>query len=1290
MNIRRPLLTLLVCIPMSALAADRPAAAIKTPLASSAIRQLMQDGKYTDAVQAIDEALKVKDAPREYLTYLKGRALHLDKKYDEAIALFEQLAKDSPKTVWSRRARFGKAVSLARKGDFRNAELIYRAEAEYLLSADRKQQIADIYLEFADAYFHPPKEEQNPDYAKALEFYKKVIEVGPKAEKQIEVELKLAECQQKLGKHGDAAKLYEQFSKDHPTSPLDIEARFHLGECRLAEGNRREARRVWQDLLAKHAESQSERIAQSRFQLSRTWSIPQPNNDEELNLGTAALSAFLERFPKHKLAGQAHLEIAQSFLHRGRHEEAIAALKQFLADPRCKECRELPDGQHLLGRCYQSQKKFAEALTAWREFLAKYPAHNAWSEVQRQIIETEYLTAFEKLRAKQYEAANKLFNEFLAKYPLDDRNPDILLQMNEQNVVEKKWDEAIANWRRVVSKYPLSPAASRAQFWIAETFEKRLDKLDEALEEYRKVIRGSAMGEARQAIGRMTGKSMTVATERVFRSDETPKLKLVTRNVESVTVRAYKVDLETYFRKMHLARGIEGLDIALIDPDATFEFKVPKYAKYRQIESAIEVPLPAKLRAGVMAVTVSSKTLEATTLVMQSDLDMIVKSSRDELFVFAENMLTGKPWAGARLLVSDGREVIGEVTTGADGVFQKTFKDLLASRAASTGAALNATGGLNATDIRVLAVSDGHVASNVVDLRAVGFARGLTDKGYIYTDRPAYRAGQLVNVRGCLRHAVDDVYTVEKDKPFTVQVFDSRNRLVRQEKIKLDAFGSFHAHFMLPPTSPQGDYRVLVQDNAKQTYQGTFRVHEYQLEPIRLVVDTLRKVYYRGEPIEGTIRAEFYYGAPLVGREVRYQLAGDRLQTATTDAKGEVRIKLPTREYSETQVLPLQVNIPDANVQTTVNFVLAAQGFTLDVSTVRPVYVAGETFEITVKAKDAEGKPLAQKVKLKVLEQTTVEGTVGERLVEEHPLETAADGAARQTIKLAEGGRFILRAEGIDRFHNPISGTAAVQISGKEDTVRLRILADKHTFKAGDTAAVQLHWREQPALALVTFQGERVLEHRLIQLATGANRLDIPMTARLAPNFELAVAVMTDPRPEADGAKARPIVRFHEATSPFIVQRDLRVKIVASRKGDGQGPARPGDELEVTLKTTDPARKADCGRGESCDGRAGSSRPLPVAIAGDPGFLPRRPTATGRSHDIEYHVQLLSFDEADQSAASGRTRSARIGPRGRGKPTGLGTGELAAHDTNERDNDGQSNARRRSEQRGRSGWQRRA
>ena len=43
----------------------------------------------------------------------------------------------------------------------------------------RKQQIADIYLEFANDYFDPPKKpDAKPDFEKALTFYSKAIEVA--------------------------------------------------------------------------------------------------------------------------------------------------------------------------------------------------------------------------------------------------------------------------------------------------------------------------------------------------------------------------------------------------------------------------------------------------------------------------------------------------------------------------------------------------------------------------------------------------------------------------------------------------------------------------------------------------------------------------------------------------------------------------------------------------------------------------------------------------------------------------------------------------------------------------------------------------------------------------------------------------------------------------------------------------------------------------------------------------------------------------------------------------------
>ena len=154
-------------------------AAAELEQAPAKIRQAMQDRDYDAAIKAIDLEAAAKDSvrPSDYLAYLKGRALHLAGRHKEAVTAFDAVIKIEPPSTWQRRARFGKALALAAAGDFRAAELIYRAEAKFLLSAERKQEVAGYYLEFADTYFKPPKEDQKPDYNKALQFFQKALEL---------------------------------------------------------------------------------------------------------------------------------------------------------------------------------------------------------------------------------------------------------------------------------------------------------------------------------------------------------------------------------------------------------------------------------------------------------------------------------------------------------------------------------------------------------------------------------------------------------------------------------------------------------------------------------------------------------------------------------------------------------------------------------------------------------------------------------------------------------------------------------------------------------------------------------------------------------------------------------------------------------------------------------------------------------------------------------------------------------------------------------------------------------
>ncbi len=942
---------------------------------------------------------------------------------------------------------------------------------------------------------------------------------------------------------------------------LEIEARYRLGLALLAGSQPADARKTWQDLLdgPTFRLGDGDFLAEAQFRLGRTYGIPAPATDGDLELGVAALTAFLKAYPQHRLAPQAELDIAMSYGSRGRFEQAAARLKALVGNSAYGVSEELPKARNLLGEILFSQKKYDEAVRVWRAFLSAHPNHRAWNAVLSRITDAEFEKAQEQFRLKNYKAARESWEAFLKDHPLDERAAKVLYlfgKMKYQEAVDhvnerlaeaaktgktidavdvtarQLFEQAIDEWKRLVSKYPESedPSVKSVYLAIGELFETRLGRLNDAIEAYKKA-------EAEEPIARLTQQQMEILTPRKFRTSERPFLRLSTRNVEKVTVKVYPVEMSDYFRKMHLAGAIETLDIGLIDPDKTVDFAVKGYEKLRPFENNVSLPVQGP---GVWAVTVSSEKLEATTMVIVSDLDVIVKCSRNELFVFAENVAEKKPADGTRLLLSDGSRIFAEETTGKDGVFQKSYEELK-----------------SVSDLRVFAVRGGHAASTVNRLEGLGFAAGLSPVGHVYTDRPAYRAGELVNLKGIVRWVANDRFTFKEGEAFDLDVADARGRTVHAARIKLDHFGCFATSFLLPETVPQGTCSVhLYQPKGKQSYSSQFEVHEAKLEQIHLEVDLPRKVYYRGEKIQGKIRLRYYYGTPLAGREVQYRLADDRLQTGTTNAAGELAFELPTRRYSESQTLPLEVLAPEHNLRTVERIFLSARGFAIQIATVRKVYLSGETFDAAVTVTDAAGQPVGVPLKLEILERMAASRQSGERLVATHEMKSDKEtGNAHETVHIDKSGRYVLRATAVDQFGTPVSGTEQIAISGDDDTVRLRILADRHDFQAGDTAHVQLHWRNAPALALVTYEGASVLEYKLVELKTGANPFNFSLEPRLAPNFVLAVAVI-------DGTV------LHHASSDFSISRKLRISLKPDRSA-----AKPGEAIQFEITATDPQGK---------------------------------------------------------------------------------------------------------------------
>ncbi len=212
-------------------------------------------------------------------------------------------------------------------------------------------------------------------------------------------------------------------------------------------------------------------------------------------------------------------------------------------------------------------------------------------------------------------------------------------------------------------------------------------------------------------------------------------------------------------------------------------------SRSRAIIALAKLDLP-----GVYVVKVTDeKTLQATTLVIGSDLDAIVKTSQDQILVFAQDMNTGKGRAGARVLVADGGSVVLEGVTGADGVLLHDWKP--------------ARGGNGRLSYLIL---DGpHVAGSGLGVPAQ-VAQGLSPRAYIYTDRPAYRPGQKVSIRGVVREVTNGQYANVPGAVYRFEVADSRGRLIVARPVTLSEFGTFHESLELDSAAPVGDYRVRV------------------------------------------------------------------------------------------------------------------------------------------------------------------------------------------------------------------------------------------------------------------------------------------------------------------------------------------------------------------------------------------------------------------------------------------------------------------------------------------------
>ncbi|MFV1957808.1 MAG: MG2 domain-containing protein [Planctomycetota bacterium] len=508
----------------------------------------------------------------------------------------------------------------------------------------------------------------------------------------------------------------------------------------------------------------------------------------------------------------------------------------------------------------------------------------------------------------------------------------------------------------------------------------------------------------------------------------------------------------------------------------------------------------------------------------------------------------------------------------------------------------------------VLVLSDAGLAATGLET-GPAVASGYQSKAYVTTDRPVYRPGQEVHWRAIYLQASGGNYRAPGKKRGRVSVRDARGQTLFEKDVTSSAFGTFDGAFELDGVAPLGTWTVQVSVPRSGSWTGNFDVQEFRKPEFTVALEPKQPAYLTGETVEATAHVRYAFGGPVADAPVAYEVyrnvrtfeparaedyawyfkddrrADERRRqavrgtlvkrgTAKTDAKGDVRISFETAVGDEDAEYVVKVAVEDVTRRWIVDqgrIPVTRRGYMAVVKADRKVYRPKQEMQVEVRTVDALERPVARSGQVLLLElkrhEVAVEPPTRRRLIDgkrpvrvedeeiqraAYPLSTDATGSAYLRVKVPGPGRWRLRWKATDGRGGLVTAFTDVEAAGEAlDLAKdARLVAARPVYTEGDAAEVLLQSPVTGVKALLTYEGEKILAYRFVDVARPSTLLALPVTGAHAPNVFFAVAI------PGSG-------RLLQADTEVVVLRYLDVEVSLPKV------AGPGKKIQVTVKTTD-------------------------------------------------------------------------------------------------------------------------
>ncbi|MEA3401538.1 MAG: alpha-2-macroglobulin family protein [Armatimonadota bacterium] len=605
---------------------------------------------------------------------------------------------------------------------------------------------------------------------------------------------------------------------------------------------------------------------------------------------------------------------------------------------------------------------------------------------------------------------------------------------------------------------------------------------------------------------------------------------------------------------------------------------------------AMRMDLP-RLEPGVYPVALRVGELQRVEVLTVTDLALVCKRMPGSVLAWTVDIATGEPRPGLSVEAVREDTLLAEGVTDSDGLVKLALES----------AEEEAEGRI------VIRAGDGPSTAAVEGWYRPWSSEEEGYRVYSYTDRPAYRSGHDVHFKGIVRELEEGGYGVPADLPVEVQVRDDMDNLVHTASLHTSEMGSFHGTLSLSDAALPGVY-ALKTAVAGEPHYSRFVVAEYRKPEWEVEVGTSRERYVRGDPIEVTATASYFYGAPVADAEVRYYVTrseawwwpedegwaaeggyfdyygdyggGEVVTTGEgrTDSAGRFRLSVPTtfEEEEERRRGPsdwtyrIEVQVTDASRRSVSasHRVLVVQGaFRVQVEAEPSILHVGRETTVTIRTIDYDDNPVQAngEVRLELSEWSEDEEHFEERAVADW--QTGADGTATVTFTPGAEGSYRVLATTRDSRGNRITGSTWLWVARRARFTydypygELDLVADRRSYSEGETARILINTELVPTTALLTVESSRIHSRRLVKLRENSTVVEVELKPEWAPNCWVSVAFVHDKR-------------FVEEALELRIEpqsRTLELEVSSDRR-----QYRPGDAAVYTVRATDaegrPAR----------------------------------------------------------------------------------------------------------------------